>query len=351
VIAPQILRSLRDKREVVVVTGASAGLGRAVVREFAKHGASIGLLARDPGRLETAAREVEKLGGQAVVSVCDVADAAQVEAGADRVERSFGPIDIWVNNAMASVFSPIREMTPEEYDRVTAVTYLGAVHGTLAALERMLPRDRGTIVQVGSALSVRSIPLQSAYCAAKHALAGFTESLRCELIHDRSRVHVTEVHLPGLNTPQFEWSRSKLPRAAQPVPPIFQPEVAARAIYWAAHHRRREVRVGWPTVKAMIGDKIAPGLADLYLGRMGYEAQQRGELAPPGRPDNLFETVPGDFGAHGVFDAEARDHSWCFWLTKHRRSIAAGLAMGCAAWLATRRTQRWREDAASTLPA
>ncbi len=285
--------------EVVVITGASAGVGRATVREFAKRGAHIGLLARGREGLEGARREVEAAGGRALVLPTDVADADQVEAAAEAVEREFGAIDVWVNNAMVSVFSPIAEMTAAEYRRVTEVTYLGAVHGTLSALKRMLPRDRGSIVQVGSALSYRSIPLQSAYCAAKHAMRGFTDSLRCELIHDGNKVRVTMVQLPALNTPQFDWSKSRLPRKAQPVPPIFQPEVAAEAIYWAVHNNRREVNVGLPTVVAIAANKIMPGLLDRYLGNTGYDGQQTQEADDPNRPNDLFEPLPRDHGAHG----------------------------------------------------
>jgi len=262
------------KREVVVITGSSAGLGRAAAWEFARHGASIGLLARGVDGLKGAKREVESLGGRAMVLPVDVADFKAIEEAARSVERRFGPIDIWVNNAMASVFSPVKQMKPEEYKRVTEVTYLGVVYGTLAALKRMLPRNRGTIVQVGSALAYRSIPLQSAYCAAKHAIAGFTDSLRCELIHDKSKVHLTMVQMPALNTTQFSWVKSRLKHKAQPVPPIFQPEVGAKAIYFAAHHRRREIYVGGPTVEAIVGNKIAPGVLDHYLGRTGYDSQQ-----------------------------------------------------------------------------
>ena len=276
---------------------------------------------------------------------CDVADPAQVEAAATKAEAEFGPIDVWINNAMVSVFSPVRQMQAEEYRRVTEVTYLGAVHGTLAALRRMEPRNRGVIVQVGSALAFRSIPLQSAYCAAKHALTGFTESLRCELLHDRSRVWVTEVHLPALNTPQFSWSRNRMPRTPQPVPPIYQPEVAARAIYWAAHHRRRDHWVGWPTVKAIVADRIAPGAVDRFLSRSGYDAQQTQHPAQPSRADNLFQPVPGDFGTHGEFDACA--HAWSLqeWLRRHRGLIGLGIAMGAALWGAHARAQTNDSDA------
>ncbi len=324
---------MKSKPEVVVITGASAGLGRAAVREFAKRGAHIGLIARGRDGLEAARREVEQAGGRALVLVADVADAAAVEAAAETVEREFGAIDIWVNNAMVSVFSPIKEMTAEEFRRVTEVTYLGVVHGTLAALKRMLPRNRGTIVQVGSALSYRSIPLQAAYCAAKHAERGFTDSLRCELIHDGSKVHVTMVQMPALNTPQFGWTKSRLPRKAQPVPPIFQPEVAAEAIYFAAHAKRRELFVGMPTVEAIVGNKIAPGLLDRYLGKTGYDGQQTNEAENPDRPNNLFEPVPGDHDAHGRFDDRSSAECKQLWATKNRGALALGvaavLALGC----------------------
>ena len=325
--------------EVVVITGASAGVGRATAREFAASGAHIGLLARDPGRLAATAREVEAAGGRALALPVDVADANAVERAAEAVEQAFGPIDIWINNAMTSVFSPVLQMTPDEFARVTDVTYLGTVHGTLAALRRMVPRDRGVIVQVGSALAYRGIPLQSAYCAAKHAVQGFCESLRTELLHDGSRVHLTLVHLPALNTPQFDWVRSRLPRRAQPVPPIYQPEVAARAIVWSAHHRRREVAVGWPTVTAIVGNKIAPMVAAHYLARTGIDAQQTDEPEQP-RADNLFEPPPGDPGAHGRFDARASDRSPQFWVNAHRAPLGwgAALALGLvAAWRVSRR--------------
>ena len=320
--------------KVVVITGASAGVGRATARAFGALGARIGLLARSRQRLEQAKLEIELAGGEALVLPTDVAEAEQVEAAAVAVETRFGPIDTWVNNAMVSVFSPVREMLPEEYQRVTEVTYLGYVYGTLAALRRMLSRDHGVIVQVGSALAYRAIPLQSAYCAAKHAVQGFTESLRSELYHDGSKVRVVMVQMPALNTPQFDWVRSRLPHRAQPVPPVFQPEVAADAIVWAARHDRPEVYVGWPTVKAIAGNRIAPRLLDHYLGRVGYASQQTGEPETPGRPDNLWTTVEGDQAAHGRFDARSRDSSLELWATQHRGALAfagaalAGLAIG-----------------------
>ncbi|MBX9584977.1 MAG: SDR family oxidoreductase [Gemmataceae bacterium] len=321
--------------EVVVVTGASAGVGRAVVREFAKHGASLGLLARGRDGLEGARREVEAAGGRALVLPTDVSDAKAVERAAQAVEAEFGPIDIWVNNAMVSVFSPVREMEAEEFRRVTEVTYLGFVHGTLAALRRMLPRDRGTIVQVGSALAYRGIPLQSAYCACKHAVQGFTESLRCELIHDKSDVKVTMVHLPATNTPQHSWSKSRMPRKAQPVPPIYQPEVAARAIHYAAHHYRREWNLGLITDVVLMGNAVLPGLGDWYLAKTGYESQMTGEPEDPGRPNNLYEPLPGDWGARGRFSDRAHDTSEQWWVTRNRGWLAlAGLGLAGLALLA-----------------
>jgi len=324
--------------EIVVITGASAGVGRATVRAFAEQGAHIGLIARNREALENARQEVEALGGRALVLPTDVADDQAVEAAAARVEEELGPIDVWVNDAMCSVFSPVKEMKPEEYRRVTDVTYLGYVWGTLAALRRMLPRDRGAIVQVGSALAYRGIPLQSAYCAAKHAIQGFCDSLRSELLHDGSHVHICMVQMPALNTPQFSWVKSRLPRKPQPVPPIFQPEVAARAIVYAAHHRRREIYVGWPTVKAVVGNKMAAGYADHYLARHGYDAQQYDGFADPNRPNNLWEPVPGDHGAHGQFDDRATYHSPQLWSNLHRGILAAVGAVGLAGvlWAARR---------------
>lgn len=333
---------MADRNEVVVITGASAGVGRATAWEFAKRGASVALIARGQDGLEGACRDVEKMGGRALAISCDVADAAAVEAAAERVERELGPIDIWINNAMVSVFSPVEQMEPEEYKRVTEVTYLGVVYGTLAALKRMRARNRGVIVQIGSALAYRSIPLQSAYCAAKHAIVGFTDSLRCELIHDRSQVHVTVVHLPAVNTPQFDWSKSRMPRHPQPVPPIFQPEVVARGIYYAAHARRRELWIGWPTVMAINGQKLAPALADYYLGKTGYDSQMTQQEEPPQpRPNNLWQPVPGDPGAHGPFDEKARSQSWQLEWNTHRSLVAAGvLAMGAGLFLLRYRSMR-----------
>jgi NAD(P)-dependent dehydrogenase (short-subunit alcohol dehydrogenase family) len=334
-----------NKREVVVVTGASAGVGRATVRAFARRGASIGLIARGRDGLAAACEEIEALGGKALVVAGDVADAEQVEAAAATIEEEFGPIDIWINNAMVSVFSPAREMTPADYQRVTEVTYLGYVYGTLAALKRMRPRDHGVIVQVGSALAYRGIPLQSAYCGAKHAVQGFTESVRCELIHDGSNVKITMVQLPALNTPQFNWVKSRLPRKPQPVPPIYQPEVAADAIVWAAHHYRRQWYVGGSTVLAITANKIAPGVADRYLAHQGYGAQQYDGQADPHRPNNLYEPLAGDHGARGDFDHRSSDRSRQLWLSQHRAWFLLGGAMlaGCAfrlIWRTPRRPAR-----------
>jgi short-subunit dehydrogenase len=326
--------------EVVVITGASAGVGRATVREFAKHGAHVGLIARGRDGLEAARREVEAMGGKALVLPTDVAYADQVEAAARAVEEQLGPIEIWINDAMASVFSPFKEMTPDEFKRVTEVTYLGYVYGTLAALKRMLPRDRGAIVCVGSTLAYRAIPLQSAYCGAKHAIQGFTESVRSELLHDSSHVRITMVQLPALNTPQFGWVKSRLPRKAQPVPPIYQPEVAAEAIYWSAHHYRRELYVGLTTTLFIEGNKLLPGVGDWYLAKTGYQSQQYDGPEDPNRPNNLWEPVPGDHGAHGKFDARAHDHSIQLWETTHRGWLAlAGLGIASArgAWVFGRR--------------
>jgi NAD(P)-dependent dehydrogenase (short-subunit alcohol dehydrogenase family) len=317
--------------KVILVTGASAGVGRAVVRRFARDGARLGLIARGRERLEAAAAEVEQLGGEALVLPLDVADAAAVDDAAAQIEERFGPLDVWVNNAMATVFAPVRDTTPEEFERATEVTYLGAVWGTMAALRRMLPRNRGTIVQVGSALAYRSIPLQAAYCGAKSAMRGFTESLRTELLHDGSNVHLTMVELPAHNTPQFSWSRSKMPRQPQPVPPIFQPELAAEAIVYAANHRRRELVVGWPALKAIYGERVAPGLLDRYLARSSYEAQQTDEPLDGERPGNLFEPVEGDFSAHGRFDDRAKPRSLLFELDRRRRPIAVAAGLGALA--------------------
>lgn len=319
----QVETGVKDK--VVVITGASAGVGRATARLFAQRGAHIGLLARGKDGLEAARQEVKIAGRNALVVPTDVADPEQVESAAARVEDQLGPIDIWINNAMASVFSPIKEMSPEDFKRVTDVTYLGYVYGTLSALRRMQPRDRGVIVQVGSALAYRGIPLQSAYCAAKHAVQGFMESLRSELIHDNSNVHVTMVHLPATNTPQFSWVKTRLPRKPQPVPPIYQPEVAAEAIYYVATHKRRDLWLGYPTVKTILGNRLVPWYVDRYLAKMGYDSQQYDGPVEPDRQNNLWEPVPGDHGAHGDFDQRATDFSPQFWATTHRNGLGAVL--------------------------
>jgi NAD(P)-dependent dehydrogenase (short-subunit alcohol dehydrogenase family) len=320
--------------EVVVVTGASAGVGRATARAFAEEGARVALLARGSDGLEGARREVEAAGGQALVVPTDVADPDQVEAAALAVEEKLGPIDIWVNNAMTSVFARFWEIEPDEYRRATEVTYLGVVHGTRSALRRMMPRDRGTIVQVGSALAYRGIPLQTAYCGAKHAIKGFTESLRCELLHEGSKVHLTMVQMPALNTPQFSIVRNKLPRHPQPVPPIYQPEVAAEAIVFAAHSKRREVWVGRSTPIVIAGNRVAPSLGDIYLARTGFDSQQTDQPVNGDRPDNLFEPVPGDHGAHGEFDDQAAGSSVELRLSRHKRALlaaGAGIVAGAAA--------------------
>ena len=316
----------------MVIIGASAGVGRATFREFAKRKAHIGLIARGEEGLEGAKREVETAGGKAIVLPADVSDAAAVEHAAATVEEQLGPIDVWVNDAMVSVFSPFKEMTAKEFERVTAVTYLGFVYGTMAALKTMLPRNRGTIVQVGSALAYRGIPLQSAYCGAKHAILGFTEAVRCEIIHDNSDVWLTMVQMPALNTPQFGWVKSRLPRKPQPVPPIYQPEVAAEAIYFAAHTRRRQVYVGASTVVAIEGNKVFADLGDKYLGATGYDSQMTDQVADPERPNNLWNPLPGDPGAHGTFGKRAHKHSIQLWATMHRPwVILAGLGLAGAA--------------------
>jgi NAD(P)-dependent dehydrogenase (short-subunit alcohol dehydrogenase family) len=322
---------------VVVVTGASAGVGRATAQAFGKRGDRVALLARGEEGLRDACAEVESFGGTALAIPTDVADAEAVDGAAERVERELGPIDVWVNDAMTTVFSPFKELQPDEYRRATEVTYLGYVWGTMAALRRMLPRDRGTIVQVGSALAYRAIPLQAPYCAAKFAIRGFTDSIRTELIHDKSKVHITMVQLPAVNTPQFNWCKTRLPNHPQPVPPIYQPEVPAEAIVWASEHRRRELWVGGSTIKAIVGNKIAPWFADWYLGRTGYKAQQTHEPVPADRPSNLYEPVAGRHATHGMFDEQAIASSPEVWAATHRPSLVAGAAGALAALAVTAR--------------
>jgi NAD(P)-dependent dehydrogenase (short-subunit alcohol dehydrogenase family) len=322
---------------VVVITGASAGIGRAVVREFARHGWRIALLARGTDGLQAAQAEAQALGSEALVIPTDVADEAQVEAAAAQVEAEWGAIDVWVNDAMATIFSDVMRIAPQDFRRATEVTYLGAVWGTLAALRRMKRQGHGAIVQVGSALAYRSIPLQAPYCGAKAALRGFTDSVRCELAHERSRVHITMVQLSAFNTPQFEWGRTTLHKRPRPMGRIFQPEIAAQAVYWAATHRRREVWVGWPAVQAIVGTRVFPGFLDRLLGRTAVDGQHTDEPLPDHRPDNLYAPVAGDHGAHGRFDAQAHAASAQWWLNRHRNALLAG-AFGT--WLLARLTRR-----------
>jgi NAD(P)-dependent dehydrogenase (short-subunit alcohol dehydrogenase family) len=325
--------------KVVVVTGASSGVGRATARELARRGARVGLIARGADGLAGARADVEAAGARALAAPADIADATQVEGAAELIEHELGAIDVWVNDAMTSVFAPFWQIEPEEYRRTTEVTYLGAVYGTMAAVRRMRARNAGTIVQVGSALAYRGIPLQSAYCGAKHAMQGFTESLRCELLHEQSNVRITMVQLPAINTPQFDVVRSRLPRRAQPVPPIYQPEVAARAIAWAAEgHDRREVWVGGSTAITIAGNNLAPGLGDHYLGRTGFDSQQTKEPEDPDHPDNLFEPLAGDRGAHGRFDNQAHGRSLQLFVAMRRRTLLAAAGfIGVAVGFAVRR--------------
>ncbi len=325
----------KSRPEVVVVTGASAGVGRAIVQAFARRGAHIGLLARGHAGLEGARRDVEKAGGQALVIPTDTANPSQIEAAAAQVEETFGPIDVWINVGMASVFSPAKDMTPEEYKRVTEVTYLGYVYGTLAALHRMLPRDQGRIIQIGSALAYRGIPLQSAYSGAKHAIQGFTESVRSELLHDKSHVKITMVQLPAVNTPQFAWVKNRLPHKPQPVPPIYQPEVIADAVAYVTDHYRRQFYVGLSTVIVIQANKFVPGFGDWYLSKTGFGSQQTGQPADPHAPNNLWEPVDQDkdYGAHGTFDSRAIEKSWQEWADTHRGVIGA-ISAGAAAVIA-----------------
>lgn len=319
---------------VVMITGASAGVGRAIARRFGREGARIGLIARGVERLEATAREIRDAGGQALVLPLDVADAEAVDAAAGKLEQTFGPIDLWINVAMATVMAPVAQTTPAEYLRVTQVTYLGFVHGTLAALKRMRPRNQGHIIQIGSALAYRSIPLQSAYCAAKHAMVGFTDSLRSELIHDKVPVDITVMQLPAVNTPQFDWARSKLPRRPQPLPPIYEPELIADAVFHAASYPRREYWLGYPAVKAIVGQRLVPGLGDRLLASEAWDGQMTDEPAHE-RPDNLYEPVPGDYAARGRFTDRSASHAPAMWASEHRALLSALTGVGLAALAGT----------------
>jgi NAD(P)-dependent dehydrogenase (short-subunit alcohol dehydrogenase family) len=316
---------------VALVTGATAGVGRATARRLAEEGYDVALVARGRDGLEGARLDIERIGTRPLPISADVSDESQVEEAAERTEETLGPIDVWVNNAMATVLAPFREIEPDEFRRVTEVTYLGAVWGTRAALKRMVPRDAGSIVMVGSALAYRGIPLQSAYCGSKHAIKGFFESVRSELLHERSKVKMSIVELPAVNTPQFDHCRTRLSKQPQPVPPIYQPEVAADAIAWAARSGEREVFVGAPTWKTIVGEKIAPGIADRYLAKNGVKSQQTDEPINGDRPDNLFAPVEGDHGAHGRFEEGTRDRSPLLWLGKHRRALGAAALAGAGA--------------------
>jgi NAD(P)-dependent dehydrogenase (short-subunit alcohol dehydrogenase family) len=338
--------SPRTPRRVVAVTGASGGIGRASALAFARRGDDVALLARGEAGLEATRAEVEAAGVRCLTVAVDVADAAAVDDAVARIERELGAIDVWVNNAFTSVFAPFTEIEPEEFRRVTEVTYLGYVYATRAVLRRMLPRDRGAVVQVGSTLAYRGIPLQSAYCGAKHAIQGFNESLRCELLHDRSNVHVTMVQMPAVNTPQFDWVLSRLPRRAQPVPPIYQPEVAARAVVYAADHpRRREYWVGGTTAATLLANAVAPGVLDRYLARTGFGSQQTDQPRPEDRPVNLWEPADEtrDYGTHGRFDDRSTARSPQLWASQHHGTLAAlslgavGAATGAIARARTRR--------------
>jgi NAD(P)-dependent dehydrogenase (short-subunit alcohol dehydrogenase family) len=333
--------------QTVVITGASAGIARATAALYGRQRANVVLLARGQAGLEAAAAEVRDGGGRALVIQADVADAEAIDAAAGQAEDAFGPVDIWINVAFTAIFAPFTQISPAEFKRVTEVSYLGYVYGTMAALRRMMPRDHGTIVQVGSALGARGIPLQSAYCGAKHAINGFTESVRCELLHEHSNVQITLVQMPAVNTPQFSWVRSRLPRNPQPVPPIYEPELAARGIAFAADHPgRKQYWVGGSTAATILAQRLAAPLLDRYLARTGYDSQQTSELAAPGRPDNLWEPLDGaagsDHGAHGSFDSRSHSHSPQLWVSQHARQVAgaAAAAFGLGGALAGRRRSR-----------
>ncbi|MDE1895876.1 MAG: SDR family oxidoreductase [Rhodospirillales bacterium] len=327
-------------RKIVVITGAGAGVGRATAEAFAKKGCDVGIIGRDRERLESAAEALRQLGVRSFAYAADVADAEAVEAAADAIEAELGPIDVWVNNAMATVFAPVGNVSAEEYKRATEVTYLGTVHGCKAAIRLMTRRGKGVIINVGSALAYRSVPLQSAYCGAKSAIRGFTDSLRSELIHDRSGIRLCMVHLPAVNTPQFNWALNKMGRRPQPVPPIYSPTVPARAIVFAAFHPRREIWVGFPTIKAILGNRIAPGFADWYLAKAGYTGQLTSEPEPKDRPANLFEPVPGDYRAEGRFKDQERRISLEMFTDRHKTAaIGIGIALGISALAAI-----WRRE-------
>jgi short-subunit dehydrogenase len=314
--------------QVVVITGGGAGVGRATAREFAKNGYGVGLIGRDSGRLAEAVDELKRLGAPAATfQIADVADADAIERAAEGIVQELGPIGVWINNAMATVFSAVKDITPEEFRRATEVTYLGTVHGTMAALRRMRMRNRGVIVNVGSALAYRSVPLQAAYCGAKSAIRGFTDSLRTEILHDGLDIHLTMVHLPAVNTPQFGWAKNRTGRGARPVAPVYQPEVPARAIYHAAHVRQREIWLGFPTIKAILANRLAPHLADVFLAKTGYSGQTTAASKSPDAPSNLYDPVPGNEAAHGDFGDEARSFSWMMVASEHRYLLTGAAAL------------------------
>ncbi len=319
---------MKKHERVIVVTGASGGVGRALVRRLGRQGAKIGLLARGRDGLEAARLEVEAAGGQAIVLPTDVSKYDEVEAAAKAVEQHFGSIDVWINDAMVSMYSPFHAMTADEFKHIVEVTFLGQVNGTKCALDRMLPRDTGVIIQVGSALAYRSIPLQSAYCASKHAIEGFTESVRSELIHAKSKVRISMANLPGVNTTQFSWTKNRLPNKPRPTGPIYQPEVAADGIVWLIDHNRRQIDIGYPTVEAIVGEKFIPGALDHYLAHAAWEGAQRPEPADPEKPDNFWQPLPGDHGSHGPFDSVAHSRSVQLWATKHRGLLAVVASAG-----------------------